>query len=200
MRRLRYSSLLATGALAFCLSLMAQELYLRTSGDHVSVFAPKMHFLTGKPLQRLHDGNSVTYDFQLSILGESPDTVIRRSFERFVFSYDLWEERFSVTRMRSSRSHASHLTADAAEAWCIENMSFSTTGIAQDRPISLRLEIRAQDQKEVPPLLNEPGMSLSSLIEIFSRASKGRQPQYWKAEAGPIRIADLPRDRGRGGD
>lgn len=200
MRLLRYGSILASGALAFCLSLWAQELLLRTTGDHISISAPKLHFLTGKPLQRLRDGNSVTYDFQLSILGETQDTVLRRNFERFVFSYDLWEERFSVTRMRSTRSHASHMTAEAAESWCVENMSFSPSGIQPDRPIYLRLEVRAQDQKEVAPLLNEPGMSLSSLVEIFSRASKGRQPQYWKAEAGPVRLADLRRDRSRGDD
>lgn len=200
MRLLRYGSLLLSGALAFCLSLWAQDLLLRTSGDHVNVYAPKLHFLTGKPLQRLHDGNSVTYDFQLSILGDGQDVVLRRSFERFVFSYDLWEERFSVTRMRSNRGHVSHLTAEAAEAWCVGNMSFSPSGLATDRPLYLRLEVRAQDPREMPPLLNEPGMSLSSLIDIFSRASKGRQPQYWKAEAGPVRLADLQRDRNRGGD
>jgi hypothetical protein len=79
-------------------------------------------------------------------------------------------------------------------------MSFAPSGIPQDRPIYLRLEVRAQDAREVPPLLNEPGMSLSSLVEIFSRASKARQPQYWKAEAGPVRLADLRRDRNRGDD
>src|SRR5260370_22176413 len=91
--------------------------------------------------------------------------------------------------MRTTQAHVSHLTASAAEAWCVENMAFATTGIAPDRQLWVRLEIRAQDPKEPAPLLNEPGMSLSSLIDIFSKASRARQPQYWKAETRPILLA-----------
>jgi len=191
---------LAVTAGTVCLCVLAQELFLRPAGDQVKISAPKLNFLTGKPLDRLRDGNNVAYDFQLSILADSKATVLRRSFERFVFSYDLWEERFSVTRMRSTRSQVSHLTAAAAESWCVDNMGFSVAVTDPEKPIWVRLEVRAQDPKEPAPLINEPGMSIQGLIEIFSRASKARQPQYWKVEAGPIRLADLKRDSGRSGD
>src|SRR6476620_2264764 len=177
---------------------MGQELLVRKDGDKVHISAPKLHFLTGKPLQRIQNGNAVAYDFQLSVLGEAKTAVLRRSFERFVFSYDLWEERFSVARMRSTQGSASHLTAAAAETWCLENMAFSTSGLPLDQPVWIRLEVRAQEPKESINPAADQGISIANLIEIFSRAGKTRQPQYWKLETGPVKLATLRAATGRG--
>ncbi len=173
---------------------------MRNGGDQLHIEAPKLHFLTGKPLERIQNGNAVAYDFQLSVLAEAKTAVLRRSFERFVFSYDLWEERFSVTRMRSTQSLASHLTSAAAEAWCLDSMAFPSAGLPFDQPIWIRLEVRAQDAKEPGPVGGEEGISIASLIDIFGRASKTKQPQYWKLEAGPLKLANLRTAAGRGAD
>jgi len=186
------------GVIGLC--LIAQDLVLKPAGDQIHIGAPKLHFLTGRTLERLQSGNSAPFDFQLSILSESKADVLRRSFERFVISYDLWEERFSVAIMRSSQSQASHLTAAAAETWCIDNMAFSSSGLPPDQRLWVRLEVRVPDPKEAAPLINDSGISLAVLVDLFSRASRTHQPQYWRAEAGPIRLADLTRTRARGGD
>src|SRR5688572_24208583 len=102
---------------------LAAELTVRSTGDALKVAAPNFHFLSGKPLSRIRDGNAVSFDFQLSVLADSRTSVLRRTFERFVISYDLWEERFSVTRMRSSQASASRLTVEAAEAWCLDGIA-----------------------------------------------------------------------------
>lgn len=177
---------------AVCAAVWGQQLLVRSADDELHVAAPQLHFLNGKPLERIHAGNSVPYDFQLSILADAKANVLRRAFDRFSFSYDLWEEKFSVTRMRSTRAQASNLTAEAAEAWCIEKMELPLGGLPSDQPLWLRLEVRAQDLHDRPVNPDE-GMSLKTLIELFSRASKGRQPQYWRAEAGPFKLADLRR-------
>lgn len=186
--------------LGVVIRVVGQELSVRNGGDQLHITAPKLHFLSGKPLERIQNGNAVAYDFQLSVLGESKTAVLRRNFERFVFSYDLWEERFSVTRMRSTQNSAAHLTSAAAESWCLDNMAFPSTGLPFDQPVWIRLEVRAQDVKEPPPVPGEQGISIASLIEIFGRASKTRQPQYWKLEAGPLKLADLRSPSGRSAD
>jgi hypothetical protein len=186
--------------LLICLGIVGQELTVRNGGDYLRISAPKLHFLTGKPLERIKNGNAVAYDFQLSVLGEPKTTVLRRNFQRFVFSYDLWEERFSITRMRTAQGSVSHLTSAAAESWCLDNMAFPSAGLPPDQPIWIRLEVRAQDPKESGSVPGEQGISIASLIEIFGRASKVRQPEYWRLEAGPLKLADLRAAAARGGD
>jgi hypothetical protein len=186
--------------LSVSLWVTGQELLVHNEGDQVRISAPKLHFLTGKPLQRIQNGNAVAYDFQLSVLGEAKTAVLRRGFERFVFSYDLWEERFSVARMRSTQGSVSHLTAAAAEAWCLDNMAFSTSGLPIDKPVWIRLEVRAQEPKESINPSADQGISIANLIEIFSRASKAKQPQYWNLETGPVKLSTLRSATVRGAD
>ncbi len=82
--------------------LRAQELQLTWDGAQLHVTAPQLHFLTGKALDRIRNGNAVAFDFQLS--AASGGSVLKRSLERFVISYDLWEERFAVTRLARDKA------------------------------------------------------------------------------------------------
>src|SRR5690242_2365783 len=65
-------------------------------GDVIHVAVPELHFIAGKPLERLRNGLSVVYLSQLSLLTDDRATVFRRAPDRLVVSYDLWEEKFSV--------------------------------------------------------------------------------------------------------
>jgi hypothetical protein len=183
---------------AACFTLFAQELVLRSSADQILVSAPKLHFLQGKPLERLRNGNAVAFDFHLAVLGEGKQSILRRNFDRFVVSYDIWEERFSVSRMRSARSSASRLTADATEAWCVENIAVSSSGLPQDRLVWVRLDVRAQERRDTELLTDEEGVSLAGLIELFSRPVK-QEANQWRLEAGPIRLRDIHQSMGRSG-
>jgi hypothetical protein len=194
---IRFGCVLAVAAAA-SLSLLAQELMLRASADQIMVAAPKLHFLTGKPLERLRSGNAVAFDFHIAVLADGKQSVLRRNFDRFVISYDIWEEKFSISRMRTVRSAASRLTADAAETWCLENIAVSSSGLPRDKPVWIRLDIRAQENRNAKPLAEDEGISLSSLIEILSRTGK-QEPNQWRLEAGPIRLADIEKAAGRTG-
>ena len=105
MTLVRSGSVLAIG-ITIGLSLLAQELLLRASADQIQVSAPRLHFISGKPLERLKNGDAVAFDFNLTVLNETKESILRRNFDRFVVSYDIWEEKFSVSRMRSGRSSA----------------------------------------------------------------------------------------------
>ena len=165
-------------------------------GDDLHVSSPELHFLTGKPLRRLKDGASVVFLTQLTLTTDNFTSILRRTPERFVFSYDLWEEKFSVTKLGPGQRTASRLSATAAEAWCLDNVAISATGLTPERPFWLRFELRAAEPKDEAAVLGEPGINLTRLIEIFSRRPRDQQP-HWTAESGPLRLGELKRLVGR---
>ena len=176
--------------------LPAQDANLRLAGEELRVSAPKLSFLNGKPLETLRNGSTVAFDIQVSILTDGKSTVLRRNFERFVVSYDVWEERFSVTRMRTTRAAASRLTAQAAEAWCLERFSFPSAGLPADKPLWVRVDIKAHDSRDRQPDSDE-GLSLFTLIDLFSKSARPSGPMQWRAESQPVTLAELRRAPGR---
>lgn len=169
-----------------------ETLSVTCDGDMLHVSLPRLRFLTGRPLERLKDGASVVFLSQLTLFTDRYQTPFRRAPERFVVSYDLWEEKFSVTTLGSGGRSGSRLTAESAEAWCLESLAISASGLAADRPFWLRFELRAADPKEELAVVGEPGISLTRLIELFSRRPRPQQPN-WTADAGPMRLVDLRR-------
>src|SRR5262249_35682277 len=107
----------------------ALTLLPRLDGDLLYISAPNLHFLSGKPLERLLDGRTVTFIAQLSLSLDGYKTFVRQKPQRFVFSCDIWEpDKFYVTRLESSPTRRG-FTAPAAEAWCLESLAISTSGI-----------------------------------------------------------------------
>lgn len=167
-------------------------------GDSIFISAPHLHFLTGKSLERLKDGAPVVFLSQVTVATDPAyRTTFRRLPERFVVSYDLWEERFAVTRLSGLPRSISHLTAAAAEAWCLESMALSAAGMEPRRQFWLRFELRAADPKEEAAVVGEPGINITRMIEVFSRRARAEQPG-WTLDAGPLRLADLRRAEARG--
>lgn len=169
-------------------ALWAQRLLITPSLEEVRIAAPDFHFLSGKSLDQMRNGNAVAFDFLLVALNENRSNIFGRSFERYVISYDLWEQSYSVSRMRSRRGSASHLSAPQVESWCIDNITLPASMLPKDEPLFFRLEVRPVDSKSKQPVFpeDEP-LSLATLIDIFSRAGKVGRDQ-WKLETGPIRL------------
>jgi hypothetical protein len=177
-------------SVSVAMSVASDELVPRRSGDHVRVIAPRLHFLTGKSLQRLHDGAIVPFDFQLSIAAGSKTSVVERAFERFTVSYDVWEEKFSVVRPRDFRKSASNLSANAAEAWCLENLLARVAALG-DRELWARLEVRSAEPKERSSFpYSDPGISITTLIGIFSRPPRPAQ-DHWAFDSAAFHLADV---------
>jgi hypothetical protein len=170
-------------------------LALRMDGDILYVSAPDLHFLAGKPLERLKDGDTVVFIAQLSLSLDGNRTIERRQPQRFVFSYDIWEQTFKVTRMGNIRRTG--LSAGAAEAWCLESLAISTSGIPQDQPVWLRLDLRVTESRDPAYMIGESGVSLSDLVKIFGRAARPAQP-HWLLDRPPFRLVDLKRAENRG--
>ena len=63
-------------------------------------------------------------------------------------------------------------------------LAISALGMAPDRPFWLRFELRAADPKDLADVVGESGISLSGLIEFFSRQPARRAAL--DARAGPL--------------
>ena len=184
------------------LAMAAEELILTTEDSRLEFAAPRVHFLSGKPLERLRNASEVPFDFKITLWSGNRNHMLREIPARFVVSYDLWEEKFSVTKLLPARRTARHLTDSAAEAWCLQQMATDVSGIAPNEPLWARLEIRAQDGKDaVQPFgrgnITDSGISLTSLIEILSHPPAATQPR-WQVDAGPLTLEELRRGRRRG--
>lgn len=186
--------LIVTICMPVALCISAQSLFPRLDGDLLHISAPQLQFLTGKPLEHLHDGLSVAFLGQLTVSTDANATVHARSIARFALSYDIWEQRFSVTRLGAGRRSASNLSVHQAEAWCLENLSLERGSLPTDRPFWIRLDLRAEDSLDQPGIVGEPGISLTRMVEIFSRPAREKQP-HWVLDVGPLNVSDLKRAR-----
>ena len=183
-------------------AMAAEELILSTEESHLEFSAPRVHFLVGKPLERLRNASEVPFDFKITLSSGTRNHVMREVQSRFVVSYDLWEEKFSVTNLVTPRRTVRHLTNIAAEEWCLKEMSTDVSGVRPDEPLWARLEIRAEDGKQAgQPFgrgsITDSGISLTPLIEIFSHPAATAQP-HWTIETGPVTLDELRRGRRRG--
>lgn len=192
----RRSWLLAGLALPLSLARAANELSVVYEGDILRPVVQNLHFLTGKPLERLNDAEKVVFASQLSLFTIDQSIAFRQAFSRFVVSYDIWEQKFMVT---SSARSQKNLTAAQAETWCLESLAISASGLAADRPFFLRLELRTEQRRELSSALADPGISLvKPLVELFSRKARPDEPHWGPFESGRLRLSELVRMPGRG--
>jgi hypothetical protein len=167
----------------------AQSLTARIEGNQLHIAAPRLHFLAGQALNRLKDGATVKYELQLEAKVDRNGTVLARTQEQFAISYDLWEEKFAVTKLGSSPRSISHLSAAAAEAWCVDNITIPVAAIGASQPFWIRLDYRADDSGPTTEADNS-GFILTGLIDIFSRRTRSEQ-LHGSDEVGPLRLESL---------
>lgn len=199
MRTIKTWWLVAAFLSGVALAMWAEELILRTQENRIEFSAPGVRFLAGKPLERLRNAAAVPFDIQVTLAAGRPDRIVRRNAARFVISYDLFEERYSVSKLAGPRRAAGHMTAREAEAWCFQEMSIDVNGLAPSDPLWASMDIRAVDERDFRIFgrdnITDTGINLTSLIEIFSRPPSAAQP-HWSLEAGPVTLEQLRRRRG----
>ena len=192
-------------ALLLCLpgavSSASEDLVVRLDGDYLRISLPHVDFLKGKPLDRLKDGASVAFIGHVTI-STSPNslTSVATEMARFAFSYDIWEERFSITKMGESpgsRRTASHLSAQMAENWCLDNLSIDRSLVPVDKPFYVQLDLFADESRDQSGIIGDPGVNLTRLIEMLGRAPRGPR-ERWLLTSGPLRLTDLKKSEIRG--
>ncbi len=181
----------AAAALALFVHLSAQPspLTVERDGDQLRLRAPQIDFLAGAPLQRLRDGRSVTYILSASIHVHRGGARVHGVTRQVVASYDLWEERFSMVQRDDPKAAASHLTAAAAEAWCVDLLVLPVRAAPTDRAFVVKLECSLREEstqaRDAPS-----ATTFTGLIDLFSRKEPSAPPR-WEAASLPLRLADL---------
>ncbi len=190
MKITRRELLAALAAAPMALGISAQPLLVRLDGDFLHINVPQLQFLSGKTLDRLHDGASVAFLGQVTLSTDANATVQSRSVARFALSYDIWEEKFSVTRIQQGRRTVSHLSLNEAQDWILDSLTLNASAVPPDRPFWIRFELRGEDPRDGLEVIGGSGINLTRLVEIFSRPPGSAQPR-WSFEVGPLRIGDV---------
>ena len=92
-------------------------------------------------------------DVDLAVLEQPRGAVVAQARQSYALSFDLWEERFAVTRVGTPARAISHRTAKNAEAWCLEHLSIPLTALGRlgrETPFWIRLEYRVPDTPRQP--------------------------------------------------
>jgi hypothetical protein len=169
------------------------RLVVNVVGDVLHIRSRGFQFIQGEAMGRLKNGHQVRFDFELSVLAKLDDSPLTRNRQSFNLSYDLWEERFAVTRIGTpSRgsgvaSSISHLTLAAAEVWCLEQLALPLQALRQrlgGRPFWIRLDYRVQTPDDGQDA--DAALTLRRLIEILGRRKPGEVGQ--SVTAGPFRL------------
>lgn len=168
--------------------LGSQSMTVTTTGGEVRVQAPGFRFISGEPLARLKDGLTVRVELEVRVLaGPGAAVAATQRRQTFVLSYDLWEERFAAAVSGTGSRSVSHLTAEAAEAWCIQQVTVPVSGLGslRSRPFWIRLESRILNGKSDGR--EGEGLTLRGIIDTLSRRQASDKTSQ-SAEAGPFRV------------
>jgi hypothetical protein len=178
-------------------AMFAEELILRAHDSRLE-FAPQVPFLSAPPLlARLHNAEEVPFDMKATVWTGNRTQQFAHNEERFVVSFDIWEETFAAIRMKEPQKQVRHMNAKALEVWCMSQMSLDLTGLGGSEPFWARLEIRAEKPEKDAGLFGQPsigesGISLIPLIDLFSRPPAPQQP-HWELNSPRLTLDELRR-------
>jgi hypothetical protein len=157
----------------------------------VHLDAPDLRFISADARQVLHDGATVTYSFRIGVSASKYSVPAVSITYHCVFSYDIWEERYKVSRSEPGARSASHLSENAAQKLCIESLTIPTARLTPDSPFWISLEYRMEDRR-ASNSGDEQRTWIGAVVEIFSqRKEKPQAPGT--LQGGPFRLSELRR-------
>jgi len=192
MKQYRYMLLLFLIAAVSGVDLWAQSgsLKVEMEDDSLKVSAHRLHFLTDKALEKLHNGLTVTLVIDLTVFAEDTQNPLYHARERFAFSFDLWEERYSVFHSPPDGPYISHLSDVSAEAWCLNTMHVPLGVIPEQQSFMIQLECSMEENGDGKQPEGESGLSIGGIIKYLSR-KESEEPPCWKTSTGQLRLGDL---------
>jgi hypothetical protein len=169
--------------------LGAQSVAVTRVNDTLHVRAPELRFLQGRVLTQLRDGRTARLDVRLEVLGRARGIPLAQVEQAFNISFDLWEERFAVTRLGQPARSVSHLTSTAAEAWCLDNVTIPASAIQPERrgAVWIRLLLRTRDEAPARQSDDDSPFSIRVLIDALGRRD-AREAEPLVLEAGPFNV------------
>jgi len=170
---------------------MAQSPSVRLDGDQLRIAAPQLHFLGGGTLQRLHGGIAVNFVFSLGITSGKNSKPNTTGTFTFVISYDIFEEKFAVSRTSPNPRSVTHLSESAVQTWCLDSIALPVVNVGQDQPFWVTFEYHTEEPRPVDSNANATSL-IGQLVDIFSRKNQ-KQDSNGSLVLGPFRISELRR-------
>jgi hypothetical protein len=169
----------------------ANSLIVTYDGDNLHVSSLGVRFIRAKSLQRLQDGATVVYIATLSLFRDTLANQIKRQEYKFIVSKDVLGtgDRFQVLVPGTPARKAENLSKDQAETWAFERLLVPTKGIAHDRQLWLKLELRTA----LPRYTSVFGEStfFLDIVELLTPGEDERQTFL----SSPATLADLAKRR-----
>jgi hypothetical protein len=166
-----------------------QAVSVRRDGAVLRVQAPAFRFIEGDTLARLRDGQALQFTFKLAALARAGGEPVAETEQRFNVSFDLWEERFAVTRLTAPKRSVSHLGAREADVWCVESLMLPLSDLARfgrDGQFWIRLGYEIDDPAAADRRRDQ-ALTLRRLIDYLSQRPETNAPRK-PIEAGPFRV------------
>ena len=171
----------------------AQALKPFADSDQLHLSASGLHLLSANAKKELRNGATVSYAFRLSVMNSRNGDAGSTFTYHCVFSFDLWEETYKVSRLEPGYRSASRLNQTAAEQLCLESLVVPVTIVPADGAFWLSLAYQMEDRRS-PDSADTASSIAGILVDIFSRRTKDSQP-VGIVEGGPFRLADLRKAR-----
>jgi hypothetical protein len=184
--------LAAGGFASVVLVAAAQSPVVDVSEGLVRVRPTGVALLDAASIERLKVGGLVRLDVSFAVLASRNGQQIAHRADAFRVSYDLWEERFAVTRLGPPARSASHPTGERLDAWCLAQLAIPVTELASLAPgapfwIQLRYSAARPERRDTD---DDPEnfFLLSALIDRLSRR-RSTESSPRTVEAGPFSLA-----------
>jgi len=157
------------------------------------VKAPDLKFLSPAAQARLHDGATVTYKFRLVVSATKTGTALAEYTYHCVFSFDILEEKYKVSRREPGYRAASHLSESSARDLCLDSLTIPAASLTSNAAFWISMEYQLEDRRSVADQ-NESGTVLDTLVNIFGRRNKAAEPAD-TLRGGPFRMEDLRKSK-----
>jgi len=182
-------------ALALCPAVAtAQAVNVRLDAEQLRITATQLNFLSGEPLQRLHNGIAVNFSFNVRISKDRYGKAISETTYRFIVSYDIFEEKFAVNRLSPNPRSVTHLSGEAAEMWCLDSIALSIGNLSPDQSFWIILEYHSEEPRSSESSADSGASIIGQLIDVFSRKNQ-RQESRGSVAGGPFRLSELRKAR-----
>lgn len=166
-----------------------ESLKVHLNGDQLHMEARDLRFLSQTAQARLHDGATVIYRFRLLVSDSRNGSAVAEYTYHCVFSFDILEEKYKVSRQEPGYRTASHLSENAARDLCLDSLTIPAASLSTNSSFWISMEYQLEDRQSGVERSDSHSV-LDTLVNIFGQRNKTPQPVD-VLRGGPFRMDDL---------
>jgi hypothetical protein len=110
-----------------------------------------------------------------------------------VFSFDILEEKYKVSRQEPGYRTASHLSESAARDLCLDSLMIPAASLSTNSSFWISMEFQMEDRQSSIDR-SESHSVLDTLVNIFGQRNKEPQPVDM-LKGGPFRMDELRKSK-----